>query len=119
MTHYQYIRKILCSYITDRTARIKVENYIGPKIELKSGVPQGGILSPTLYIMYIRDMPTPNGKNMNIGFADDVTQVIQNFSNDKHKLSEDTITEIERLNIYERKWKIQTNLTKFNIFINF
>ena len=52
---------------------------------------------------------------MNIGFADDVTQVAQDFNNDKHKLTEDTITEIKKLNIYERKWKIQTNLTKFNI----
>ena len=40
-------------------------------------------------------MPPPSGENMNIGFADDVTQVVQNFNNDKHKLAEDTVTEIE------------------------
>ena len=41
-------------------------------------------------------MPASNGENMNIDFADDVTQVIQNFNNDKHKLAKNTITEMKK-----------------------
>ena len=36
------IKKILCSYVTDRSAQIRVENVLGPKLELEIGVPQGG-----------------------------------------------------------------------------
>ena len=35
-------QKILCSYVTNRTAQIRIENYKGDKINLESGVPQGG-----------------------------------------------------------------------------
>ena len=55
----ELIIKILASYITNRTAQLKIGNHIGPKFELLSGVPQGGILSPTLYIFYVKDIPTP------------------------------------------------------------
>ena len=50
------IQKILCSYVTKRTAQIRIENFIGDKITLESSVPQGGILSPTLYILFTRDI---------------------------------------------------------------
>ena len=32
------IQKILCSYVTKRTAQIRIENFIGDKITLESGV---------------------------------------------------------------------------------
>ena len=81
------IQKILCSYVTKRTSQIRIENFIGDKINLESGVPQGGILSPTLYILFTRDIPPPVGeKNNDVIFADDVTQVIQNLRDDRRLL---------------------------------
>ena len=44
------IVKILSSYLKDRTAQIKYKEVLGPRFEIRSGVPQGGILSPTLFI---------------------------------------------------------------------
>ena len=41
----QIIKKMIASYISDRTAQIRVNNYIGNKFLLESRVPQGGILS--------------------------------------------------------------------------
>ena len=84
------ILKILSSYVRDRTAQIKIRNIIGPKFELRSGVPQGGVLSPTLYIIYTADMPLPGNNCVDVAFADDVTQIIQNFNNSKDQLAEDT-----------------------------
>ena len=54
------VKKVLCNYLDKRTVQIKVEGVTGEKMQLLSGVPQGGILSPTLYIMYTKDVtPRP------------------------------------------------------------
>ena len=42
--------KFLCDFLSDRTASIKINSYTGPPFTLNSGVPQGSVLSPTLYI---------------------------------------------------------------------
>ena len=109
------IIKILSSYITERTAQIKINQYIGPKFAIKSGVPQGGILSPNLFIIYTSDLP-PSGPNAtDIIFADDITQIIENYRNDRTQLARETEQEIKRINEFEKIWKISTNLTKFNL----
>ena len=110
------IQKMLCSYVSNRTAQIRIETFVGDKINLESGVPQGGILSPTLYILYTRDIPPPAGENnLDVIFADDVTQIIQNLRDDRRALAEATRVEIERINEYEKKWKIQTSINKFSL----
>lgn len=107
-------QKILCSFTTNRTAQIKIENLIGPKFELRAGVPQGGILSPTLFIFYTRDLPPPHYDDCaDVIFADDVTQVIEHQGANKRALAFKTGREIERVNRYERTWKIKTNINKF------
>ena len=74
------------------------------------------MLSPTLYILYTRDTPPPAGDNSNdVIFADDVTQVIQNLCDDRRALAESTALEIERINNYEKKWKIQMSINKFSL----
>lgn len=45
-------------------------------MKLRSGVPQGSCLSPTLFTLYNSDIPNPSGKNEVIYFADEVTQII-------------------------------------------
>ena len=109
------IMKMLSSFVSDRTAQIRINSHIGDKFSIKSGVPQGGILSPTLFIFYTSDL-TPAGPNSDdVIFADDITQIIVNEDNDKMQHALDTEREILRINAYERKWKIKTNTTKFKI----
>ena len=48
-------------------------------------------------------------------FADDVTQVIEYPHRSKRFLARKTEREVERINKYERKWKIKTNKDKFQL----
>ena len=43
---------------------------------MRQGVPQGGILSPTLFNLYMAGMPTPPGNIKLITYADDSTALI-------------------------------------------
>jgi len=46
------IEKILCNFVEERTATIRLDTIAGPKFPLLSGVPQGSTISPTLFIFY-------------------------------------------------------------------
>jgi len=45
--HYLY--RWLTDYLRDRTVKVRVENQLSEKRILKRGVPQGAVLSPTLF----------------------------------------------------------------------
>ena len=53
------LTRLLSNYLTNQTAQIRIDDYIGPRFSLCSGVPQGGCLSPILFTFYTHDMPAP------------------------------------------------------------
>ena len=80
---------------------------------IKSGVPQGSSLSPTLYSMYTSDIPLLSEGCFNIMYADDITQIITYPGKSRMFMTRKTEREISKINSYETKWKIKTNATKF------
>ena len=114
--------KILSHYLKYRTAKIVIGNEPGEPFTLNCGVPQGGCLSPTLYTFYNSDMPTPDAddpKEENVSYADDLTQIITYPTGSFRMLASYTQRAIQRMNAYEKRWKIKTNQEKFNIIYMF
>ena len=107
--------KLLCNFLVERTATISINSATSPAFPLLSGVPQGSVLSPTLFITYTADMPAPeSNQSMNIYYADDATQiVVSNGTIQEH----DQLVKREavRLNNFEKRWKIKTNIDKFTL----
>lgn len=111
----EYMKRILCDYLEDREIQIQIGNFLGPAFTIESGVPQGGCLSPTLFILYTSDMPEPAPYSDHVMFADDVTQIVSYPGKSKELLSRHTAKAIENINRYEKKWKIQTSTNKFKV----
>ena len=106
------LEKLLCDFLDDRTAQIKIQNYKGTTINLHSGVPQGSVISPTLFTIYTNDIP-PTRQGTNIMYADDITQITGYQGKSKKMINSITEKEIKIINKFENKWKIKTNINKF------
>ena len=68
----------LKSFLYDRTQQVIVEGSTSSICEVTSGVPQGSILGPVLFLIYINDI-TINIKSEIRLFADDIA--LQSYSN--------------------------------------
>lgn len=103
----------LCNFLENRTATVQVGNSISAPIQLRAGVPQGSVLSPSLYNHFISDINLLHSTHT--AYADDVTQVITYHGPSKEMMRRKTERAINELNNYEHRWKIRTNSNKFKI----
>ena len=59
------------NYLTDRTMQVRVDGALSRPIPVTSGVPQGSVLGPILFLVYVNDLP-PLVHCKIMLFADDI-----------------------------------------------
>ena len=93
------------SFLSCRTQRVVVENEMSSPLPVLSGVPQGTVLGPLLFLIYINDMPSriSDGSRIRL-FADDslLYREIKD-SEDSAILQED----LNNLQAWEKEWKME------------
>ena len=66
------------SYLTNRHQKTKFENYVSSSAEIKSGVPQGSIIGPLLFLIFTNDLPLAFNEKCHImSYADDTQLIVQ------------------------------------------
>jgi hypothetical protein len=75
-TQYQFAGETLNwfkSYLSNRTQQVSISGKLSSAKEISSAVPQGSILGPALFILYINDMHLNLPNTSTDMFADDTT----------------------------------------------
>ena len=100
----------LKSYLSNRTQYVHYNGYDSDKKTITHGVPQGSILGPLLFILYINDFSRSSDLLFSILFADDTSVFIEGTNYDK--VIDIVNKELELINIWLRANKLTVNIKK-------
>lgn len=105
-----YLIQIIISFLKNRTFQVKINNNtLSKKFKSMAGVPQGAILSPFLFNIYINDIPKNSNTQLAL-FADDTAIIaVSSQKTQANKYIQNHIAELEK---YYDKWKIKVNADK-------
>lgn len=107
MTDQLYL--LLRSYLSDRYFQVKLENTFSDYHSIQSGVPQGSVLGPFLYLTFTADIPQSDD-TLIATFADD--SAIMSSDSDPIKASNNLQAHLDLLEKWYVKWKIKVNNSK-------
>ena len=69
------VLKWIQAFLTGRTQKVRINDAISSRADVFSGIPQGSILGPILFTIFINDLPNSVQSNCKI-FADDTNFTI-------------------------------------------
>ena len=106
-----YLNDWVADFLKDRQQEVVLEGTHSSATQVTSGVPQGTVLGPLLFLVYINDMPEGIDSTMRL-FADD--SLLYRFirtKEDQSILQED----LRKLELWEHKWQMQFNADKCEV----
>ena len=108
-----HIHQWLRDFLTSRTQRVACEGCMSSSCEVLSGVPQGTVLGPLLFLLYINDLPDLL-ENQTRLFADDCL-VYKEVENEMH--ADSLQADLTSLESWQDKWNMNFNASKCSIMI--
>ena len=102
------------SYLSNRTQVVEVNGQLSEKGEIKHGVPQGSILGPLLFLLYINDISNSSDVLKFFLFADDTTVY---YSADPSDDNTETVLnrEMEKVSSWLAANKLSLNVKKIQL----
>lgn len=100
------------AFLSNRTQQVKIANSVSDVIEIVSGVPQGSVLGPTLFLLYINDLTDilSNFKSCSVKlYADDV-KLYSSFK--ISDFSVDLATVLDRVSEWASLWQLSIATNK-------
>ena len=113
-------KTLLKSYLSDRKQYVKIDEVKSSIQSIKTGVPQGSIVGPLLFNIFINDIIKSSKKFNFILYADDTTlnSTVDNFGNTTDEIQSSIISELQTI----CKWLdlnklcLNVNKSKFMLF---
>jgi len=102
------VLKWIEEFLNDRVQSVRIGNTLSEKSKVISGIPQGSVLGPILFLIYINDLPDIVKSSVKL-FADDTKLYAEVMSsNDSEKIQED----LNSLAKWSDKWQLKFNADK-------
>ena len=105
-------RKLLSwfsSYLSNRFQRVILPGGVSTLSRVQAGVPQGSILGPLLFLVYINDIVDDIQANINL-FADDTS--LSMVVGDPGQVGRVLQSDIDKINQWAQKWLVHFNPSK-------
>ena len=98
-----------CDYLSDRKIRVVINGQSSEWRSTTAGVPQGSILGPLLFLVFINDITSNIESDIHL-FADDTSlmDIIDNYALTYAKLNRD----LYRLSTWAKRWLVTFNASK-------
>ena len=101
----------ISSFLCERNMRVMVDGIASRKVPVLSGVPQGTVLGPLLFLAHINDLPAAVKSQVRL-FADDCLLYREIESRDDHHVLQSDLKALEK---WAEKWGMQFNASKCTI----
>ena len=97
---------LIQNYLTNRKQRVIINGTSSDWGQIEAGVPQGSVLGPLLFLVYINDLEDGLKSSVNF-FADDtsISSIISDPSVSAHELNHD----LDRISQWAHQWKMSFN----------
>ena len=107
--------RLLESYLTNRSQYVHLNSINSSFRNISCGVPQGSVLGPLLFLLFINDMPLISSLVSYILYADDTTGIFSSPSLDD--LFQIAVNELNSLNDWFSSNKLLINSSKTNFVL--
>ncbi|XP_075157688.1 uncharacterized protein LOC142230955 [Haematobia irritans] len=108
---------LISNYLKHRVQMVLIDNKLSNPLQIKRGVPQGSILGPRLFCMFINDLPNTLEHSQFHIYADDVQIYLNckksNLTDGVDKLNND----LEAINTWAAENQIYINPKKSNLIV--
>lgn len=103
--------RLINNMLSDRHFQVNHGNNLSKQRKLNNGLPQGSVLAPMFFNLYISDLPETDA--IKFGYADDLALAVQHeqFEPTEHTLTND----LNKLYKYLTKWRLIPNLNKTEV----
>ncbi len=96
-------------FLTNRTQRVLLDGSSSDTVPVSSGVPQGTVLGPLLFLLYINDLPLSTPNYSTRLFADDSLLFRAAKTTDDCRLLQNDLNALEQ---WERTWQMHFQTDK-------
>lgn len=105
----QYLSRLINNYLSGRTFNVCINDEYSNIKSIAAGCPQGSILAPLLYSLYLYDIPKDPKTNLSM-FADDTST--SSSSENPRVASQNVQRHLNQITKFLEKWKIKINAKK-------